>query len=340
MKFITRLLILTFLLAIMVSAAGAQAVITTPVATTTAASAGSTVAIYYVACEDRGVVNFTGQMLTGYDVYYQLYSGPGGTGTALSGLRRAAVDGAYAYSEVVTYSGGTVPSGSTGSAKVTIARETNSASTTYETTVNDLQDGCSEPQNALGSSTDLGGNTAAVTYNSILSPFGGVLNPGYSPSAPKVVVIGARDYSLPRQETAGLIFAECNQFPIAEPGIIYDTDRVVIFWSWYAKTAEQLQQHIDNVNYEVQYFGSPFMQPVVRTPIQKRGADWFVFYYLDLGAARPDTYYIGYRATWNNPITDGYDDFGPGTGNEELVGNCDFTVLRNPANSLVDYRFP
>jgi hypothetical protein len=44
--------------------------------------------------------------------------------------------------------------------------------------------------------------------------------------------------------------------------------------------------------------------------------------------------------TWANPITDGYDDYGPGTGNEQITGNCDFTVSPNPSGTAVEYRFP
>jgi len=343
MKSMTRWLALTLVLVCSLTLANAQTA--TAVPTTTGPT--SNVAIFYVACLDSGVVNFTGQMQAGYDVYYQLFSAVGGTGTALSGVRRAIVNGNYAFSEVVSYTGGTVPSGQVGSIAVSIARETDATRKIYSTTVNDLQDGCAAAQNPLGTSSDLGGagtsgttNTTSVAVTPILSPFGGDLNPGYNPAASTAVVIGPRDFSVPRQQTAGLIFAECNQYPVALPGVIYDTDRIVIFWSWYAKTAEQVQAHIDNAQYEIEYFGNPFVQPVVRTPIQKRGTNWYVFYYLDLGRARPDTYYIGYKVTWANSITDGYDDFGPGTGNEQITGNCDFTVSPNPTNTLVEYTFP
>lgn len=343
MKSMTRWLFAALLLAASMIPAAAQAVITTPVPATTGPT--SNVAINYVACQDSGVVNFTGQMQAGYDVYYQLFSAVGATGTALSGLRRAPVDGNYAYSEVVTYSGGSVGAGQVGSVAVSIARETDSTRTIYTTTVNDMQDGCATPQNPVGTSTDLGGTgttgaAATTTFTSILSPFGGELNPGFTPQPASAVVIGPRTTTVPRQQTPGLIFAECNQYPVALPGIVYDNDRVVIFWSWFAKTAEQVQAHIDNAQYKIEYFGNPFTQPIVRTPIQQRGRNWYVFYYLDLGNVRPDTYYIGYQLTWANAITDGYDDYGPGTGNERLIGSCDFTVRTNPAGVAVEYKFP
>ncbi len=334
------LLLACMMLMAMVGTAYAQTT-TTPTATPSAPT--SNVAIFYVACLDKGVVNFSGTMRTGYDVYYQIYSGVGGTGTALSTLRRATVDGTYRYSEVVKYTGGTVAVNQTGSVKVTIARESSPDNPIYSTTVNDLQDGCATPQNPLGSSTDLGSQTTpTVTYTPIYSPFGGFLNPGYTPpGAGPLVVIGARDFSPTRQQTPGLIFAECNQYPIAKPGLVYDTDNVVLFWSWYAKTPEQVQQFIDNAIFEVGYFGSnPFMQPVVRSEIQQRGKNWWVFYTVNLGNVRPDTYYIKYTVRWDVQIDDGYQLYGPGTAVTRIDNNCDFSVEPNPQGQKVSYSFP
>jgi hypothetical protein len=339
--------VLLGLLSVMVFAvtglAQAQAVVTTPVpaGTTTTTTASSNVTVFYVTCLDQGVVNFSGTMLAGSDVYYQLYSGAGATGTALSQLRRAAVDGAYRYSEIVKYTGGTVAAGQVGSVRVTIARENDPERTSYTTTVNDAQDGCAQPQFPLGSSTAAGTSTTTTTFPPILSPFGGFLNPGYNPTAEPVVVIGARNFTPPRQQTPGLIFAECNQYPIANPGLVYDTDRVVIFWSWYAKTPELVQEFIDNAIFEVGYFGSnPFIQPVVRSNIQQRGRNWWVFYTIDLGNVRPDTYYIQYSVRWEKQISDGFQLFGPGTAVERIDSNCDFTVRPNLERKSVVYTFP
>lgn len=315
-------------------------------------AATSNVTIFVVICDTRAVVNFSGTMQAGFDVYYQVFSGPGGTGNALTTLRQAPVSGTYTYSEIVNYNeGATVPPGGVGSVYVAIARETNAASTIYTTTVDDLQDGCAEPQNPLGASTDTGGSasvptsttqspgtTSAGTSN-ILSPFGGVVNPNYIPPDPSLVVIGARpEFVEPRQETPGLIFAECNDYPVAVPGVVYDTDSVVIFWSWYARTAEQVQQHIDAVDYSVTFYGRlPLPDPIVRTPIERRGNNYWVFYYARLGSLIPGQYFIEYKVNWNEPITDGYDNFGPGTENVQLISGCGFRIRPNLEGRRVTY---
>jgi hypothetical protein len=320
---------------------------TTPTQTT-----GPSVNYFIVICDNRAVVNFSGTMFVGYDIFYQVFSGPNGTGNPLTALRQVPVSGEYAFSEVVNYlNGATVAAGATASARVRIARETNPDSATLDQTVNDVQDGCAEPQNQSGSSVDLGssdpgqtdaqGQVVLARPNTILSPFGGFLNPDYTPTRPPLVVIGARDLTPPRQGTPGLIFAECNNYPVANPGLIYDTDRITVFWSWFARTPELVQEHIDAANYAVGYFGSnPFIPPVQVSEIQQIGRNYWVFYTVDLGFAAPDNYSISFRLTWDRPISDGYEDFGPGTANEQIISGCAFQVRPNPTGQMINYSFP
>jgi hypothetical protein len=336
-------------------AAQAQTTTPTPVPTTAPAAttapttnttqSQSSVNILGVVCDTRAVLNFNGFMEAGYDLYYQVFSAAGATGTPLTSLRQLSVDGNYSVSEVATYdNAATVAAGTTGSIRVLIAREGNSASSTVDTTVNDLQDGCSEPQFATGASTDAGSGTTSSTVATgpqIRSPFGGFLNPGYTPTQAAPVVIGARNVLPPRQQTPGLIFAECDQFPLANPGLIYDTDVITVFWSWFARTPEQVQDHIDNAIYEVGLFDSePFVQPVIVSDIEQRGTNYWVFYTITVGRMQPANYPIEFKLSWENPITDGYDEFGPGTANERFNSTCTFTVRPNLAGADVKYDFP
>jgi hypothetical protein len=310
---------------------------TTPTSTPSGSGAPtSTVQIFVVICESTAVMNLSGTMQAGYDVYYQIFSGAGGGGTPLTTLRQVNVTGAYTFSETINYNGGTVPAGQTGSAYVAIAREGNAASTIYTTTVNDVQDGCASPQNPVGTSADSGtttpttGGSTVDSGGSILSPFGGVVNPGYNPPAEDEVVIGARDVVNPRQQTPGLIFAECNAYRAALPGIVYDTDNVIIFWSWFASTLEQAQAHIDNADYSVTYYQVLPLPNVIRTEIREINGLYWVFYYSVLGNLRPGRYYIQFGLTWDNAISDGFDEYGPGTANPLINTGCGFDILPNP----------
>lgn len=313
----------------------------------TPSSPTSSVDLFVVLCEDRVVFNASGTMQSGYDIFYQVFSGTQGTGTALTGLRQLPVNGAYSTSDVATYTGGTLPLNSVGSAYAAIAREGNPDSTLWNGFVDDLQDGCADPQappTAGSNPVDAAGqpivddNTSDSSTTSILTPFGGILNPNYVPPDKPLVQIGARDeFVNPRQETPGLIFAECEDFPVAEPGIVYDTDNVVVYWSWFTATEEQLRDHINTVDYSVTYYQTLPLPNVIRTQIQEIDGLYWVFYYSALGSLLPGRYYIEYKVNWDEPHFDGFFDYGPGTANEQLISGCDFVVLPNPDGQPVSH---
>jgi hypothetical protein len=55
---------------------------------------------------------------------------------------------------------------------------------------------------------------------------------------------------------------------------------------------------------------------------------------------KPGYYTIGYRLSWDNSISDGFEEFGPGTETERITGGCDFEVRANPQGLDVQYTFP
>ncbi len=311
---------------------------------TTSTQFNSSVTIFAVICENQAVVNLSGTMEPNFDVYYQVYSGPQATGTALTNLRRVQVSGTYAFSEAVPYTGGTVAAGGTGSVKVYIARESAPNTPSGDTfKVDDVQDGCNNAQNPVASSIDTGGGAGAATTTGssgvrIRSPFGGFINTAV-PLAPEgAVVIGARKFANPeRSSTPGVIFAECNNFlPAAAPGVVYDNDNITIFWSWYAKTAAQVQDHISKAQYDVKLNRAPLIN-VATSDIQVRGGNNWVFYTANIGNLKPGQYGVEYKLTWSDQTFDGFKKFGPGTNTLEQDAGCLFTVDRNPNNADAVY---
>lgn len=313
---------------------------------TTTTTASSTVTVFFVACETSAVLNFSGTMLAGEDIFFQVFAGAGGTGTPLTALRRVSVDGQFAVSDQVTYNdGATVSAGSTASARVVIASESNPNVTSFETVVDDVQDGCANPQHALVSSSDAGSGSAASGDSSlgilIRSPFGGFINNNIgefvSPQPEPAVVIGARRPLLFRSDTPGVIFAECDQYrPRSEPGKLYDNDNIVIFWSWYARTPAQVQDHFDKAIYNVTFQNAPLPQ-LVTTSIEQRGSFYWVFYYQVIGNLAPGTYGASFNLSWSEPTFDGFTRYGPGTDTESVHSSCTFTIERNPTGAPVDY---
>ncbi len=339
--------ILTFALLMIVLALGVGISLAQTDTTTTEAT--SSVTIFFVACENQGVINLNGNMEAGLDVYFQFFSGPQGGGTALTTLRQAQVDGTYAISDAVPFqTGSTVAAGATASARVFIAREGSPSSTASDIfLVDDIQDGCNNPQNALTSSVDTGTGAAATTTSSshgirIRSPFGGFISPpGAAASATPepAVVIGARQSAGAgnRSNTAGVLFAECDKFPsAAAPGTLFDNDNIIIFWSWYARTEAQVQDHISKAQYNVRLNSAPLIEVQV-SPIEKRGTNFWVFYYATVGNLRPGGYGVEFDLSWSEAHFDGYRNYGPGTDRERERGTCTFRIDRNPNNLNVSY---
>src|SRR5690606_817480 len=100
-----------------------------------------------------------------------------------------------------------------------------------------------------------------------------------------------------------------------------------IYWSWYARTREQLQDHIENVIYEVAINGERLTNwRLYAAPITQQNGDWYQYWFVPYGPLAPGEYVITYRVTWREAISDGYKQFGPGTGTPFEEGSCTFTV--------------
>jgi hypothetical protein len=344
------LVLVTVLALMMVMSLGIGTSLAQNTATSTPSSStkfNSSVTVFAVICENQAVVNLSGTMEPAFDVYYQVFSGAQGGGTALTNLRRVQVDGTYAFSEAVPYSGATVAAGTTGSVKVYIAKESAPNTPAGDTfLVDDVQDGCNNAQNPISTSIDTGGGAGASTSTTtsttggirIRSPFGGYINESVPVAPEGAVVIGARKFVNPqRSSTPGVIFAECNSYlPAAAPGIVYDNDNITIFWSWYAKTAAQVQDHISKAQYNVTLNRAPLIN-VGTSEISKIGANYWVFYTSNIGNLKPGQYGVEFKLTWSEQTFDGYKKYGPDSANVEQDSGCLFTVDRNPDDASPVY---
>jgi hypothetical protein len=311
----------------------------------TDAGSSSTVTIFFVACDNQAVVNLNGTMEAGLDLYYQVFSSAQGTGTALTNIRQVQVDGTYAFSESIAFTGGTIPAGSTGSVVVYMGVEGNTNSVLSDRfLVDDIQDGCNSPQNALATSIDTGaGGTGAVSSTTraagqIRSPFGGFINPSVAIIPQDIVVIGARqDIDSGRSQTPGIIFAECDKYAAAAPGVLYDNDNIVIFWSWFARTQAQAQDHIAKAQYNVKLNTAPLVEVGVGA-VEQRGVNYWVFYTANIGHLKPGQYGVEYNVSWSEAHFDGYSDYGPDTDRPSESSTCTFTIEPNPDNlKITDY---
>ncbi len=296
----------------------------------------STVNWFYSACEDRMVIDLSGTMESGYDLYFQAFNAYGGLGQAITGLRRVNVDGDYAVSQVIYWLDGATRALDTPiSVLIRIGRETDPDSTIFEAPSDDTLGECAEPSSTLVEGIDTSALPVLLSSAGVFTPDGSLLNPVYSRPAEPIVQIGAR--AKPATEPGrtlnpGLIFAECEDVEGADPGILYDTDTIRVFWSWFAKTREQVQKHIDTAQYAIKLHGLTIPNVQVSAVKQIPGSlNWWVFYTANFGDKwEPGIYEINYAVGWSEAITDGYEDFGPGTANERLGSRCIFIIRENP----------
>jgi hypothetical protein len=126
------------------------------------------------------------------------------------------------------------------------------------------------------------------------------------------------------------VLAYCNDTTYGRPAPnnLAAGSTIDIWWSWFAKTEAQIQAHLENVVYEVTIDGVPLSNwREYRTAMRREGdGNYYVYWYVPAGPLTSGPHEITYRVTWQNQISDGYDDFGPGTANPSQTGRCTFSV--------------
>ncbi|MBK8022813.1 MAG: hypothetical protein IPK19_15610 [Chloroflexi bacterium] len=246
-------------------------------------------------------------------------------------------------SDTVTYTGGTLAAAVTGSARVWVGRESDSATVDFEFTVNDVQDGCADPENAPTTATDVGGTTGVTTTSNalygvgrgILGPNGTVLNSNLLTEAE--VVIGARQTDRYRLGHAGADLRRVRCLSAGRAGVGLRQRQRDHFWSWYTKTLDQMTEHLNAAVYNVRLNTANLPMTQRSEPVRRDGNYW-VFYTATVGNLRPGHYEVGYDLTWTQVVNDGYSDYGPGTSNPASRGLCNFDVLPNPDGTSVSLR--
>lgn len=110
-----------------------------------------------------------------------------------------------------------------------------------------------------------------------------------------------------------------------------------IYWTWYARTVEQIQDHLDAGTYQVQLERregdswqlvrtlddyNNYRTALTRAPNGRPEVRWFV----PIGTLEVGEYRVNYRLTWSRRIEDGDSSFGPGGAEEINTGTCVFRV--------------
>lgn len=328
--------------------------------TTTSNSGESSVFYFHTPCESEAVFDLNGFAARGIDVYLQVFDQVGGAGTPLTDLIRVSVDGDYQVSQVLPYNNGqTLLLGQFASAVISLASENDPSNVILTFIDDEVLGNCNEPSfpladsvgtSSTGTSTPLVDPVTGeiittgevIASSGIFTPDGGTLNDVFALPQEAIVQIGARASDVVNQSFVGrvsdpgLIFAECDRYPLADPGIVWDIDNVTVFWSWFATTPALVQQHIDNALYEVflssdYVYRQPFPNVTVSDITLREDGNYWVFYSANLGDGfRAGDYKVDYYVTWDTVIDDGLELFGPNTETEFILSTCTFEVENNP----------
>lgn len=126
-----------------------------------------------------------------------------------------------------------------------------------------------------------------------------------------------------------LAYCDLPPFAAADGGkTIRAGSTVSIYWSWFAETPEQIQDHLDYGNYEVKLNGNLLSDwAKYRTGVTRASAKQYrVYWYVPLGKLEAGEYTVTYALSWSQQIRDGSKTFGPGGDEVTNTGTCKFTV--------------
>ncbi|QPC83845.1 SH3 domain-containing protein [Phototrophicus methaneseepsis] len=129
--------------------------------------------------------------------------------------------------------------------------------------------------------------------------------------------------------TSGVdVFAFCDDEGYGIPApVVPSGSSVEIYWAWFARTRQQVQDHIDAATHEIRVNDEIVPNPDnYVTDIRQQGAFYVAYYYVPYGPLEPGTYEIQYQVTWERAINDGDAQYGPGTNIPFQQETCTFTV--------------
>ena len=110
--------------------------------------------------------------------------------------------------------------------------------------------------------------------------------------------------------------------PTSPPGSTID-----VFWNWFAATEQQVRDHLAAVTYDVRLDGVPLSNyRQYQGNIHAEGNQFVVYWFVRSEPLAAGAHDISYHVTWSSSISDGFQNFGPGTGIPEQSGACHFTV--------------
>lgn len=154
---------------------------------------------------------------------------------------------------------------------------------------------------------------------------------GFATSTPSIGGADSVEVALTRSEVNVLAYCRNNNIRVPQ---ITTNQTISVYWSWFVKDPPLMTDHLAHAQYEVLLDGRLLESyDVYRTAMTDKPfddpakGDWYVYWFVPVGKLPAGRHEITYRLTWDQPVNDGYEDFGPGTATESNEGNCVFTVV-------------
>ncbi len=171
-----------------------------------------------------------------------------------------------------------------------------------------------------------GGATAAADAPSAGNdPVGGPT--GGPVGGPTATLDASQSTATARQRPDVLAYCDKPGFIVRPPSNLEAGQMIDVYWSWFARTEALLQDHMDNAVYEVSVDGQRLTTwRQYAAPVTFQSGNYYQYWYVPFGPLTAGEHEISYRVTWREAISDGYDDYGPGTAIVEETGSCAFTV--------------
>jgi hypothetical protein len=177
--------------------------------------------------------------------------------------------------------------------------------------------------------TALAGGIIAPTN----TPLGGQTSPTTAPLVGSVTAtlepgIGQQGSASAQQGVDVLAYCDDPIYRTPAPTNLAAGSTIDIWWSWFAKTEDQIRDHLANVTYDVRIDGIQLQNlRIYQSSIRlQNDGNYYVYWYVPAGPLSAGPHEITYTVTWSTAISDGYEQFGPGTSNPLQSGTCSFTV--------------
>ncbi|MBI1277356.1 MAG: SH3 domain-containing protein [Anaerolineaceae bacterium] len=165
--------------------------------------------------------------------------------------------------------------------------------------------------------TPVGADTATPSI-----PFVGVT---FTPSAGGV---GGEGNTGSQSGVDVLAYCDNKAFGRPAPTNLLAGATIDVFWSWFVKDRDLIQQHLDNVVYDVKVDGKSLdnWREYASSIRKQNDGNYYIFWYVPAGPLASGQHSITYNVSWKAQISDGYDNYGPGTNKPSESGSCTFTV--------------